>query len=118
VIHSQKERRYRCKRCSKTFSETIGTALYRVHKPHELVTIVVTLLAYGCPVQAIVAGFGLDERTVARWQRERADTNDAGASTNTSSRPEGCSWHRSRPTSCVSASLVASLVAGLGDLGY
>ncbi len=109
VIHSQKERRYRCKRCSKTFSETIGgTALYRVHKPHELLTIVVTLLAYGCPVlQAIVAGFGLDERTVARWQRARADTN-AGASTNTSSRPEGCSWHRSRPTSCVSASLVGS----------
>jgi len=70
VIHSQKERRYRCKRCSKTFSETKGTPLYRVHKPHELVSIVVTLLAYGCPIQAIVAGFGLDERTVARWQRE------------------------------------------------
>ena len=28
----------------------------------------VTLLAYGCPVQAIVAAFGVDERTVARWQ--------------------------------------------------
>lgn len=70
MIHSQKERRYRCKRCAKTFSETKGTALYRVHKPHELVATVVTLLAYGCPVQAIVAGFGLDERTVARWQRE------------------------------------------------
>jgi transposase-like protein len=70
VIHSQKERRYRCKRCSKTFSETKGTLLYRVHKPHELVSVVVTLLAYGCPIQAIVAGFGLDERTVARWQRE------------------------------------------------
>lgn len=70
VIHSQKERRYRCKRCAKTFSETKGTALYRMHKPHELVATVVTLLAYGCPVQAIVAGFGLDERTVARWQSE------------------------------------------------
>lgn len=31
---------------------------------------VVTLLAYGCPVQAIVAAFGIDERTLARWQRE------------------------------------------------
>jgi transposase-like protein len=70
VIHSQKERRYRCKRCSKTFSETKGTALYRMHKPHELVATVVMLLAYGCPVQAIVAAFGLDERTIARWQRE------------------------------------------------
>jgi transposase-like protein len=70
VIHSQKERRYRCKRCGQTFSATKGTALYRVHKPHELVTTVVTLLAYGCPVQAIVAAFGLDERTIYRWQRE------------------------------------------------
>jgi hypothetical protein len=70
VVHSQKERRYRCKRCSKTFSETKGTPLYRMHKPHELVATVVTLLAYGCPVQAVVAAFGLDERTIARWQRE------------------------------------------------
>ncbi len=70
VIHSRKERRYRCKRCEKTFSETKGTALYRIHKPHELVATVVTLLAYGCPVQAVVAAFGLDERTVARWQGE------------------------------------------------
>jgi len=29
---------------------------------------VVTLLAYGCPSQAIVAAFGLDERTVMDWQ--------------------------------------------------
>lgn len=70
VIHSQKEQRYRCKRCGRTFSATKGTALYRMHKPKELVLTVVTLLAYGCPVQAIVAAFSLDERTVARWQRE------------------------------------------------
>lgn len=70
VIHSQKERRYRCKRCGRTFSETKGTALYRSHRPRWLVIAVVTLLAYGCPVQAIVAAFGLDERTVARWQKE------------------------------------------------
>jgi hypothetical protein len=31
----------------------------------------VTLLCHGCPVQAIVAAFGLDERTVADW-RDRA----------------------------------------------
>jgi hypothetical protein len=30
---------------------------------------VVTLLGHGCPVQAIVAAFELDERTVADWQR-------------------------------------------------
>ncbi len=70
VIHSQKERRYQCKRCRRTFSQTTGTALYRLHKPKELVFTVITLLAHGCPLQAIVAAFGLDERTVARWERE------------------------------------------------
>jgi hypothetical protein len=70
VIHSQKERRYRCKRCGRTFSETTDTAFYRTHKPRWLVVAVITLLAYGCPLQAIVAAFDLDERTVARWQRE------------------------------------------------
>ena len=70
VIHSQKERRYQCKRCRRTFTETKGTALYRSHKPRWLMIAVLTLLAYGCPVQAVVAAFDLDERTVARWQRE------------------------------------------------
>jgi hypothetical protein len=32
--------------------------------------LVLTLLCHGCPVQAIVAAFGLDERTVARWFSE------------------------------------------------
>jgi hypothetical protein len=36
-----------------------------------LVVVVVTLLAHGCPVQAIVQAYGLDERTVAAW-RNRA----------------------------------------------
>jgi hypothetical protein len=53
VIHSQKERRYRCKRCGRTFSETTDTVLYRIHKPKWLVVAVVTVLAHGCPVQAI-----------------------------------------------------------------
>jgi hypothetical protein len=70
VIHSQRDRRYRCMRCDRTFAATRGTALYRAHKSHALVVQVVTLLAHGCPAQAIVAAFGLDERTVARYQRE------------------------------------------------
>jgi hypothetical protein len=32
--------------------------------------LVLTLLCHGCPTQAIVAAFGLDERTVARWFSE------------------------------------------------
>jgi len=42
-----------------------------LRKPSELIVIVVTLLAFGCPVQAIVQAFDLDERTIASW-RDRA----------------------------------------------
>ena len=48
-----------------------------LRKPTELIVIVVTLLAYGCPVQAIVKAFGLDERTVASW-RDRAGAQCQG----------------------------------------
>lgn len=42
-----------------------------LRKGQDLLLIVVTLLAWGCPIQAIVAAFGLDERTIAAW-RDRA----------------------------------------------
>jgi transposase-like protein len=73
-IHSQKEQRYRCTTCHRTFAATTGTVHYRLRTPEEVVTQVVTLLCHGCPVQAIVAAFGLDERTVAAWQ-QRAGTH-------------------------------------------
>jgi transposase-like protein len=67
-VHSAAERRYVCHRCGKTFAETRGTPYYRLKKGEGLVTAVLTLLCHGCPVQAVVAAFGLDERTVADWQ--------------------------------------------------
>jgi IS1 family transposase len=45
-----------------------------LRKPRELIVIVITLLTYGCPIQAIVHAFGLDERTVASW-RDRAGSH-------------------------------------------
>jgi transposase-like protein/IS1 family transposase len=71
VSHGRKRPRYRCKTCGKTFSAKEGTLFAGLRKPTELIVLVVTLLAYGCPVQAIVHAFGLDERTVASW-RDRA----------------------------------------------
>ena len=68
--HSQKERRYICHECGKTFSDTVGTPLYGLKYPHWLVIAVLTLLAYGCPLQAIVAAFGIDERTVSHWHHK------------------------------------------------
>jgi hypothetical protein len=47
VIHSSAEQCYQWKRCKKTFSATKATAFYRIHKPHELVLMVLTLLAHG-----------------------------------------------------------------------
>ena len=67
-VHSLKEGRYKCHVCGKTFSVTNGTVFYRLRTAKEQVVLVVTLLAYGCPVQAIVMAFGLDERTVLDWQ--------------------------------------------------
>lgn len=69
-IHSHQERRYKCHRCGKTFSERYGTPLYGLKAPTWQVVVVLTLLAYGCPLQAIVIAFGLDERTVSEWQRK------------------------------------------------
>jgi transposase-like protein len=68
--HSRKEKRFRCWTCGKTFAASAGTPFYRLHKDHSLLVTVVTLLAHGCPVPAAVAAFGLDERTVAGWQRK------------------------------------------------
>lgn len=77
VIHSQREYRYKCTCCGKTFSARKGTAVYRVKKPVDLVVVVVTLLAYGCPLPAIVAAFGLDERTVSAWLRRAGGHSQA-----------------------------------------
>jgi transposase-like protein len=71
TIHDRKRQRYRCKVCKQTFSERRGTLFEGLRKPTELIVAVITLLSYGCPVQAIVHAFGLDERTVASW-RDRA----------------------------------------------
>src|ERR687886_1882186 len=66
-VHSQAEQRCGCHTCGRTFAATTGTAFYRLRTAAELVPGVLTLLSHGCPPQAIVAAFGLDERTVAGW---------------------------------------------------
>src|SRR5438045_4431773 len=71
VVHDRKRQRYRCKACKATFSARRGTMLEGLRKPVDLSVMVVILLTYGCPIQAIVHAFGLDERTVADW-RDRA----------------------------------------------
>jgi hypothetical protein len=61
--HSQAEQRCYCNVYETTFSVKKGTIFYRLKTDPVRVMLVLTLLAYGCPVQAIVAAFGFDERT-------------------------------------------------------
>ena len=69
-VHSEKEKRCYCNVCKATFSVSKGTIFYRLKTDPVKVMLVITLLAYGCPLQAIVMAFGFDERTVkAWWQR-------------------------------------------------
>ncbi|MGH3426163.1 MAG: transposase [Mycobacteriales bacterium] len=69
-VHSHKEERYRCTACKKTFAASKGTPFYRLHHDPALFAIVTTLLSEGCPPQAVVAAYGLDERTVADWHHK------------------------------------------------
>jgi transposase-like protein len=66
-VHVEAERRLICHACRRTFAETKGTVFSGLHYPIWVIVLVLSLLAYGCPVPAIVAAFYLDERTVAMW---------------------------------------------------
>ena len=66
-IHSRKENRYICQMCQQTFSITKGTIFFRLRTDVKTVLRVIALLAYGCPLQAIVKAFDFDERTVKKW---------------------------------------------------
>lgn len=66
-IHSRQPERYRCNVCRKTFGARKGTPLYRRRTPQATIAVVLTLVAYGCPVAAIEAAFGFQRRTVQHW---------------------------------------------------
>lgn len=66
-VHSQKEHRYYCTVCGYPFAATKGTIFYRLRTRPATVMLVLTLLAYGGPLQAIVKAFGFDERTGRNW---------------------------------------------------
>jgi transposase-like protein len=68
-VHQAAEQRYICHVCQSTFATTKGTLFYRLRTPPETVLLVIALLSYGCPLQAIVKAMGFDERTVKNWWR-------------------------------------------------
>jgi transposase-like protein len=65
--HRPTEQRDRGITCGQTFAATKGTPCSRLRTTAALVTTVLTLLGHGGPIQALVAAFGLEARTVAAW---------------------------------------------------
>jgi transposase-like protein len=72
-IHSQVEKRYICHECQKTFTATKGTIFYRLRTDAQTVMLVITLLAWGCPLKAIVQAFGFHEKTIKQWWRRSGE---------------------------------------------
>ncbi len=66
-IHSRNDQRFICRQCGKTFGARTGTLFYRRRTDEAIITQVVTLLSYGCPVVAIEAAFGLQAATIRAW---------------------------------------------------
>ena len=66
-VHSGKERRYRCQVCRKTFGARVGTIFYRRRTDEALITLVSTLVSWGCPLVALEHAFGLQPQTIRDW---------------------------------------------------
>src|SRR5712692_6114031 len=66
-IHSHKAKRFIGTPCRKTCAETTGTVCSRLRTPAETVMLAITLLAQGCPLQAMVVACGFAARTGADW---------------------------------------------------
>lgn len=66
-VHARTPPRYRCTVCDKTFSARVGTPFYRRSTDEATIALVVTLVAHGCPIAAIVVAFGIQRQTVCAW---------------------------------------------------
>jgi|SRR5579871_4820986 len=69
-VHDSLRQRWRCRTCKKTFRATQGTLFHAKKYPVATIVLVITLLSWGCPLQAIVAAFQIEERTVQRWREQ------------------------------------------------
>src|SRR5919205_1038804 len=66
-VHSRKERRYRCQVCRKTFGARVGTIFHRRRTDEALITRVIPLVSWGCPLVALEHAFGLQPQTIRDW---------------------------------------------------
>jgi transposase-like protein len=80
-VHSRKYQRFICGQCRTTFTATKGPAFYRLRTSAEVVPLVVTLMAHGCPLHG-------ERLQLLHSSRELATGEDGGG--------QGC---RATPTS-------------------
>lgn len=66
-IHCRKDERYYCKTCGERFNYRCETIFYGLKYDEQTVLWAVELVSYGCPPQAVVKTFGVDERTLSAW---------------------------------------------------
>ncbi len=67
TIHSQREQRYRCRVCGKTFGARTGTIFHRRRTDEATRIQVITLVSWGCPIVAVEHAFGVQAQTVRDW---------------------------------------------------
>jgi len=65
--HRRQEARSRCTGCEQTFRARRGTLVSWQQTPVDSIVLVVTLLAHGWPVRALVAAVGVTAETVRPW---------------------------------------------------
>jgi transposase-like protein len=62
--------RFQCKTCSKTFTETTGTILYRKRTPEHEILETLALIAEGSRISSLSRAKGYKEDTILAWLRE------------------------------------------------
>jgi transposase-like protein len=66
-VHSLKERRYHCRICHKTFGARSGTIFHRRRTDEHIMTQVITLVSWGCPIVAVEQAYAIQAQTVRDW---------------------------------------------------
>ena len=66
-VHSQQEQRYRCTVCDTTFGARTGTIFHRRRTDAAIITQVITLVSWGCPIVAVEHAYGIQAQTVRAW---------------------------------------------------
>ena len=76
-VHARTPLRYRCTVCQKTFSARAGTPFDRRVTDEATMTLVVTLVAHGCPLAAIVVACGIQRQPVCAWLDAAGNQSEA-----------------------------------------